>query len=138
MPTNEFQVEVDTQYLPMQSDPEQGVYRFAYTITITNLGSTAAQLVAREWHILDAKGGEQQVRGLGVVGRQPLLQPGESHRYTSGCELPTPQGSMHGSYLCVSEEAEIFHTPIPLFVLDAQDASDGSSPLAPPPSRVLH
>lgn len=138
MPTYEFQVEVDTQYLPMQSDPEQGEYRFTYTITITNTGSIAAQLVAREWHIHDAQGREQLVRGLGVVGRQPLLQPGESHRYTSGCELPTPQGSMRGHYLCVAEDAEIFHTPIPLFALDAQDAGDGPDPITPPPSRVLH
>jgi len=137
MPTYEFQVEVQTQYLPAQSAPQEGVFRFAYTITITNTGSVPAQLVARHWHIHDAKGREQQVRGLGVVGRQPLLQPGESHQYTSGCELPTAQGTMHGSYLCVAEDAEVFHTPIPLFVLDAQDPDD-NPPHSLAPSRVLH
>lgn len=138
MPTYEFQVEVTAQYLPAQSAPQDGSFRFAYTITITNTGSIAAQLVARAWHIHDAQGREQQVRGLGVVGRQPLLQPGESHRYTSGCELLTSHGTMHGSYLCVGEDGEVFHTPIPLFVLDAQD-TDGAAPSTPPAHpRTLH
>lgn len=137
MPMYEFQVEVETQYLPAQSAPQDGVFRFAYTITITNTGSVAAQLVAREWHIHDAQGREQQVRGLGVVGRQPLLQPGESHRYTSGCELTTSSGTMHGNYLCVAEDAEVFHTPIPLFVLDVDNLD--APPSGPAPShRILH
>ena len=105
--------------------------------TITNTGTVAAQLVAREWHIHDAHGREQLVRGLGVVGRQPLLQPGEAHRYTSGCELTTSTGTMHGSYLCVAEDAEVFHTPIPLFVLDVEDPDDGM-PAAMPATRILH
>lgn len=137
MPTYEFQVEVQTQFLPAQSAPQQGQYRFAYTITITNTGSVAAQLVARHWHIHDANGREQQVRGLGVVGRQPLLQPGESHRYTSGCELATPSGTMHGTFLCVAEDAEVFHAPIPLFALDVQDPQDGLG-ASMPTSRILH
>lgn len=137
MPTYEFQVEVQTQYLPAQSAPQDGQHRFAYTITITNTGSVAAQLVARHWHIHDANGREQQVRGLGVVGRQPLLQPGESHRYTSGCELATPSGTMHGTFLCVAEDAEVFHTPIPLFSLDVQDPQDGLD-ASMPTSRILH
>lgn len=137
MPTYEFQVEVETQYLPMQSAPQQGQFRFAYTITITNTGTTAAQLVAREWHIHDAQGLEQQVRGLGVVGRQPLLQPGEVHRYTSGCELDTPSGTMHGRYLCVAEDAHVFHAQIPLFTLDAEQPDDPDFS-SMPTSRVLH
>ena len=137
MPTYEFQVEVETQYLPAQSAPQEGMFRFAYTITITNTGTVAAQLVAREWHIHDAHGREQLVRGLGVVGRQPLVQPGEAHRYTSGCELTTSTGTMHGSYLCVAEDAEVFHTPIPLFVLDVEDPDDGM-PAAMPATRILH
>lgn len=137
MPTYEFQVEVETQFLPAQSAPQDGVFRFAYTITITNTGSIAAQLVAREWHIHDAQGREQLVRGLGVVGRQPLLQPGESHRYTSGCELPTATGTMHGSYLCVAEDTEVFHAPIPLFVLDMEDPDDAPTGAMPAP-RILH
>ena len=137
MPTYEFQVEVTTQYLPAQSAPAAGQYRFAYTITITNTGSTAAQLVARHWHIHDAQGREQQVRGLGVVGHQPLLQPGESHRYSSGCALTTPSGTMHGSYLCVAEDTEVFHTPIPMFMLDAE-GSDDPAAHPHPTSRTLH
>lgn len=137
MPTYEFQVEVQSQFLPAQSAPQEGVFRFAYTITITNTGTVAAQLVARHWHIHDANGREQQVRGLGVIGRQPLLQPGESHQYTSGCELPTSTGTMRGNYLCVAEDAEVFHTPVPLFVLDVLDPED-SSPHAPQTPRVLH
>lgn len=137
MPMYEFQVQVVTQYLPTQSMPSQGIYRFAYTITISNTGSVPAQLVGREWHILDADGKEQQVKGLGVVGRQPLLQPGESHRYTSGCELNTPHGTMHGSYLCVAEDTHVFHTPIPLFTLQS-DVSGGPSTPSLPASRTLH
>ena len=137
MPKYQFAVQVHTQYLPAQSAPEEGVYRFAYTITITNTGDIAAQLIAREWHIHDAHGVEQQVRGLGVVGRQPLLQPGEVHRYTSGCELSTSHGTMHGSYLCIAEDAELFHTAIALFTLDASDAGDDTLP-TPPASRTLH
>ena len=115
----QFQVEVLPQYLPEQSAPEQGHYVFAYTITISNTGKVAAQLISRSWNVNDASGRTEKVRGLGVVGQQPLLQPGEKFEYTSGTRLRTPTGTMHGSYFCVAEDGERFDTDIPMFVLDA-------------------
>ena len=135
MPSYEFQVAVQPRYLPGESTPDAGVFSFAYTITITNTGRVAAQLIARHWIISDAHGHTEEVKGLGVVGHQPLLQPGESFQYTSGCRLRTASGTMHGSYFCVAEDATQFTCPIPLFVLEATDA-DG--PGAPPAHRVLH
>ncbi len=120
MSNNPFTVDVQTQYLPEQSTPEQGVYRFAYTITITNVGEGLAQLVGRHWLITDGQRRIQEVRGLGVAGRQPALQPGASHTYTSGCELSTPSGSMQGHFVGITEECELFTCPIPLFDLNAQ------------------
>ena len=119
----QFQVEVLPQYLPEQSAPEQGHYVFAYTITISNTGKVAAQLISRSWNVNDASGHTEKVRGLGVVGQQPLLQPGEKFEYTSGTRLRTPTGTMHGSYFCVAEDGERFETDIPMFVLDALSAS---------------
>ncbi len=127
----QFVVEVEPQYLPDQSAPDQGIYGFAYTVTITNAGEVAAQLISRHWHISDAKGHSEEVKGLGVVGHQPLLKPGESFQYTSGCRLRTPSGTMHGSYFFVAEDGERFDTPIPLFVLEAEDEPG-------PADRVLH
>jgi ApaG protein len=114
----QFRVEVVPQYLPEQSAPAQGLYGFAYTITITNTGEVPAQLISRHWHITDASGHVEQVKGLGVVGQQPLLKPAESFQYSSGCRLRTPSGTMHGSYFCVAEDGERFEVEIPLFVLD--------------------
>lgn len=122
----QFQVEVVPQFLPEQSAPEQGIYSFAYTITITNSGEVPAQLISRHWIITNAQGQVEEVKGLGVVGHQPLLKPGESFEYTSGCRLRTPSGSMQGSYFCVAEDGERFEVDIPGFVLD-----DGTR-------RVLH
>jgi ApaG protein len=121
-----FEVEVLPQYLPEQSAPGQGLWTFAYTITIRNAGDVPAQLISRHWIITNELGEIEEVKGLGVVGQQPLLKPGESFEYTSGCRLRTPSGSMQGSYFCVAEDGERFDVDIPLFVLD-----DGSS-------RVLH
>jgi len=104
------------------------VFSFAYTITITNGGTVAAQLISRHWTISDALGHTEEVKGLGVVGEQPLLQPGESYQYTSGCRLRTATGTMHGSYHCVAEDGEMFTAPIPLFLLEA----------SVPGARVLH
>ncbi|QNP58031.1 Co2+/Mg2+ efflux protein ApaG [Paenacidovorax monticola] len=136
MPTYEFQVEVQPQYLPEQSAPDEGVFSFAYTITITNTGRAPAQLISRHWIISDARGHTEEVKGLGVVGHQPLLKPGESFQYTSGCRLRTASGTMHGTYFCVGEDGEQFLCPIPLFVLEATD-TDGSEG-APLSGRVLH
>ena len=124
MATYQFKVEVHPQYLPEQSDPEEDLYVFAYTILITNTGNTTAQLISRTWHINDANGVHEKVRGLGVVGHQPLLKPGQAFEYTSGTRLRTPTGTMHGSYFCVAEDGEKFDVDIPMFVLDA--LSEGS------------
>ena len=110
-------VQVKTQYLDDQSDPDDGRHVFSYTITITNAGSVAAQLISRHWVITDSEGVVQEVRGLGVVGHQPLLKPGETFEYTSWTRLHTPSGSMRGSYLCVTEDGERFDAPIPEFAL---------------------
>lgn len=134
MPNYLFTVEVEPQYLPAQSAPDQHVYSFSYTITITNSGDLPAQLIARHWTIRDLQGRTEEVRGFGVVGQQPLLQPGESFRYTSGCHLRTPNGTMEGRYVCVAEDTTVFDSPIPLFVLEA-DAQPHAVPAGP---RVLH
>jgi ApaG protein len=103
MPKYQFRVDVKPQFLPEQSDPSASLYMFAYTITITNTGELAAQLISRTWNINDAQGLHEKVRGLGVVGHQPLLRSGESFEYTSGTRLRTPTGTMHGQYFCVAE-----------------------------------
>ena len=92
MPRYKFQVEVQPQYLPEQSEPEGGLYMFAYTITITNVGNVAAQLISRTWNVNDSESMHEKIKGLGVVGHQPLLQPGEQFEYTSGTRLRTPTG----------------------------------------------
>ncbi len=120
-----FTVLVQPQYLADQSSPEQGVYTFAYTVTITNTGKVPAQIISRTWNINDASGRNDKVKGLGVVGEQPLLKPGESFEYTSGCRLRTTTGTMHGSYFCVAEDGEKFDADIPMFVLDALSALGG-------------
>jgi ApaG protein len=125
MPKYQFRVEVVPHYLAEQSEPEQDLYAFSYTVTITNVGDIAAQLIARSWNINDANGHTDRVRGLGVVGHQPLLQPGQSFQYTSGTRLRTPTGTMHGSFFCVAEDGEKFDTDVPMFVLDALSADDG-------------
>ena len=113
----EIAVAVATQYLGDQSDPAAGRFVFAYTITISNTGTVPAQLISRHWVITDAEGDVQEVRGLGVVGQQPLLEPGQSFEYTSGCALPTPVGTMKGSYQMVAEDGLAFEATITEFVL---------------------
>ncbi|CDG85298.1 Co2+/Mg2+ efflux protein ApaG [Janthinobacterium agaricidamnosum] len=117
MASYEFTVTVKTQYLPEQSDPERGKHVFTYTIRIKNTGTVAAQLISRHWVITDANNGKEEVRGLGVVGHQPLLQPGEQFEYTSGTALATPQGAMRGEYFCVAEDGHRFEAEIPEFML---------------------
>ena len=112
-----IRIEVETAYLDQQSDPEQGRYAFAYSITITNEGALAAQLLSRHWIITDANGGVQEVRGEGVVGEQPLIGPGEGFRYSSGAVIPTPVGSMRGAYQMVDESGRRFEAPIAAFTL---------------------
>lgn len=135
MPKYQFEVHVQPEYLPGQSSPEAGVFSFSYTITITNTGDVTAQLISRHWTISDVRGHTEQVKGLGVVGQQPLLKPGEAFQYTSGCQLRAPSGTMHGSFHCVAEDGEAFTAAIPLFVLEAVNAGASGNPLS---SRVLH
>ncbi|HCX81659.1 MULTISPECIES: Co2+/Mg2+ efflux protein ApaG [unclassified Rhodoferax] len=125
----EFLVEVAPQYLPDQSAPADDMYVFAYTITITNTGDVTAQLISRTWNVNDANGHTEKVKGLGVVGQQPLLKPGQSFEYTSGTRLRTPTGTMHGSFFCVAEDGEKFDADIPMFVLDALSDAGGSRTL---------
>ena len=110
-------VSVNTTYLEDQSDPSSDRYVFAYTVTIANAGNVAAQLISRHWVITDAENVTQEVKGLGVVGEQPLLRPGESFEYTSGTEMATPVGTMRGSYQMVAEDGNKFDAEIPLFTL---------------------
>ena len=112
----EFTCSVRVEYLDEHSQPE-GPHAFAYTITVRNTGDVTAQLVARRWLVSDALGNVEEVRGLAVVGHQPVLKPGESFEYTSWTRLPTPQGSMEGTFFCMTEDAHSFETPVPAFAL---------------------
>lgn len=114
---NEINVDVRTTYLADRSEPSRNQYVFAYTVTLTNGGKLPAQLISRHWVITDADNNVQEVRGLGVVGQQPLLQPGESFEYTSGTTLATAMGTMHGSYQMAGEDGRTFEVPIPQFTL---------------------
>ena len=114
---HDVRVEVETRYIPDQSQPDHHRYVFAYTITISNRGSLGARLLNRHWIITDANGRTQEVRGEGVVGQQPHLQPGEAYRYTSGTALETPVGAMEGEYEMVDDEGERFIAPIAPFSL---------------------
>jgi ApaG protein len=113
----EVTVSSQTQYIAEQSDEESGRFVFAYTITIRNKGSLPAQLVSRHWIITDGRSQVQEVRGLGVVGAQPLIKPGESYEYTSGTAIATPVGTMKGSYQMVAEDGTHFDAQIPEFTL---------------------
>ncbi|MDO9158781.1 MAG: Co2+/Mg2+ efflux protein ApaG [Burkholderiaceae bacterium] len=130
MSTPTFQCQAQPEFLADQSDANRSVYAFAYTITVRNTGRVAAQLIARHWIITDATGHTEEVKGLGVVGQQPLLKPGESFQYTSGTRMRTPSGLMRGSFLVVSEDGERADVEVPAFVLEA---TGGGAP-----GRVLH
>ena len=110
-------VSASTQYLADQSDENAGRFVFAYTITIRNPGNVTAQLISRHWIITDSQGLVQEVRGLGVVGAQPVLRPGESFEYTSGTSIGTPVGTMRGSYQMVADDGTRFEAAIPEFTL---------------------
>ena len=113
----QFSVAVKPEFLPDQSDPDQGVWAYSYNVSIRNTGSVAAQLIARHWIVMDETGRVEEVQGLGVVGHQPLLKPGETFEYTSWTRLNTSSGSMRGNYFCVAEDGARFDAPIPEFVL---------------------
>lgn len=111
------EVSVETQYIPERSDPERPFYFFAYRIRITNAGDETVQLQSRHWIITDGDGREEEVRGPGVVGEQPVLEPGASFEYTSACPLPTEVGTMRGSYEMVTADGDVFDAPIAPFTL---------------------
>ncbi|EQD79588.1 ApaG domain protein, partial [mine drainage metagenome] len=112
-----IRIDVETSYLGEQSDPREQRYVFAYTITIRNEGGLSATLLTRHWIITDANGAVKEVRGDGVVGEQPRLEPGQGFRYSSGAILETPVGTMEGTYHMIDEQGQQFTAPIPLFRL---------------------
>jgi ApaG protein len=118
----EFTSTVVVRPLPEQSDPARGEHAFAYTVTIRNTGDVAAQLIGRHWTITDAEGHVEEVRGLAVVGQQPLLKPGEQFEYTSWTRIATPHGTMRGAYHCITEELHPFDAPVPEFGLTTASA----------------
>ena len=113
----EITVAAEAAYLADQSDPSRSQYAFAYTITLTNTGTVAAQLLSRQWIITDSDHHVQEVKGMGVVGQQPRLKPGESFEYTSGASIATPVGTMRGAYQMVAEDGHGFEAGIPVFTL---------------------
>ena len=119
VPSKRYDISVRARstYVPEQSDEDGGRFVFAYTITITNTGTVAARLVSRHWIITDSDGRVQEVRGMGVVGEQPTLQPEESFEYTSGTAIATPVGTMRGTYQMIAEDGTSFDALIPEFTL---------------------
>ena len=115
--TEGIRVTVTSRYLAEQSDPVGHRYVWAYTVRVANEGSAAVTLVTRHWIIVDAKAGIDEVKGPGVVGKQPRLEPGEQFQYTSGCILKTPRGAMHGTYQMVREDGRAFDANIAPFAL---------------------
>ena len=117
--TRNVEVSVTPRFLPERSSPDNGYYFWAYTIEITNRGAETVQLKTRHWRITDAHGRQQEVRGAGVVGETPVLEPGKSFEYTSGVPLPTSSGFMVGTYGMVTADGERFEVEIPAFSLDS-------------------
>lgn len=113
----EFTCTTSVAYLPDQSQPQNHVYAFAYTVTIVNSGDVTAQLVARRWLVADANGHTEEVRGLAVVGHQPLLKPAEKFEYTSWTRIATAQGTMRGTFFCMTDDAQPFEATVSEFVL---------------------
>ena len=113
----EFTCSVVVRHLAEQSDPQAQQYAFAYTVTIRNTGDVTAQLIGRHWVITDGHGHTDEVRGLAVVGHQPLLKPGEQFDYTSSTRIASPQGTMKGSFFCMTDEARPFEATVPEFAL---------------------
>ena len=115
--TRGIRVHVESEFAPGRSNPQQNQWFFYYTIRIINEGREIVQLLSRHWVITDAMGATREVRGPGVVGKQPRLEPGQSFEYTSGCDLTTPFGSMRGTYQMVHDQQERFEIEIPAFML---------------------
>jgi ApaG protein len=115
-------VSVEPSFVEGESSPEDGRYFWAYRIEISNLGEEVVRLRSRHWQITDANGRTEEVRGPGVIGKQPVLKPGETFAYTSGCPLGTPSGIMVGTYQMQNEKGELFSIAIPAFSLDLPDA----------------
>lgn len=115
--SNDIQIEVQPTYVPEHSNSREGLHVFSYRVRITNLGQTPAQLVSRHWIITDGNGNTQEVKGPGVVGKQPVLSQGESFEYSSFCPLPTPTGNMRGKYIMVDKSGREYHVRIPVFFL---------------------
>ena len=120
--TRQIRVSVMPVYIDERSAPAENRYFWAYQVTIENNGGNTVQLLSRYWHIVDANGAVEEVRGPGVVGEQPVLGPGDSYEYTSGCPLTTPSGFMSGTYTMTDELGERFDVAIPAFALDLPDA----------------
>jgi ApaG protein len=116
--TNGISVTVEPRYMEERSEPSEQRFFWAYTVEIANSTAAPVQILARHWIITDENGKREDVRGLGVVGEQPLIEPGESFTYTSGCPLPTPSGVMVGSYEAIGEGGKVFSVDIPAFSLD--------------------
>jgi ApaG protein len=127
--TQGIRVRVESKYMPDESTPADERWVFAYTVTVANESDIVVQLVSRHWIITDANGHVEEVKGPGVVGAQPVLRPGQAFRYTSGCHLRTPRGTMHGTYQMVREDGTQFDAEIAPFVLVAPTA---------PPTRYLN
>ena len=119
--TRQIEVTVEPNFMPERSVVDKGQYFWSYTIVITNSGNETVQLRSRHWIITDATGRKQEIRGEGVIGEQPVLAPGESHRYTSGVPLPTASGIMAGRYQMVNASGERFEIDVPTFSLDSPD-----------------
>ena len=115
--TPRFRCSVRVQFLPEQSKSPDGPFAFAYTVTVRNEGERPGQLIARQWLVTDALGRTEEVRGLGVVGQQPLIEPGQAFEYTSWTRVATPHGSMRGTFFCISDDAHGFEAEVPEFML---------------------
>lgn len=113
----DFKIEVETHYLSTQSDARSSQFGFSYTVSICNTGSLAAQLISRHWFITDGNAETREVKGLGVIGEQPLISPGQCYRYMSGVRLPTPFGTMHGTYQMLTKDRKLLEVMIPVFRL---------------------
>jgi len=122
MDKNTIEVSVVTEYLPYQSNVEKKQYAFAYHITLSNVGNIDAQLISRHWIIIDGNGVRREVKGMGVVGEQPMISPGESYQYSSGAVLETVVGTMQGSYHMQGEQGQGFEVDIPVFSLALPNA----------------